>query len=164
MNFHQLQIFHTVATHGSFAQAANELLLTQPAVSIQIQKLEEEYQTKVFDRVGKKVLLTEAGKILLECAASILDLSKQADTALQDLHALKAGSLDIGAGLTLGIYYVPEIISRFSKKYPQISVRMHLANSFQVQVLSFARSEHAHLGMAQARPRAKRRKRYCLSL
>jgi DNA-binding transcriptional LysR family regulator len=54
MNFHRLQIFHTGATHGSFTQAANERLFTQPAVSIQIQKLEEEYQIKVFDRgVGK---------------------------------------------------------------------------------------------------------------
>ncbi len=139
MNFHQLRIFYTVAKHRSFTRAGNELLLTQPAVSIQVQQLEEEYQTKLFDRVGKKVILTEAGKILLNYAASILDLSRQADSALQDLRGLKTGTLNIGAGLTLGAYYVPEIIKGFSKKYPQISIRMHLDNSFQVieNILSF---------------------------
>ncbi len=139
MNFHQLRIFHSVAKHKSFTRAGNELLLTQPAVSIQIQQLEEEYQTKLFDRVGKRVILTEAGKTLFDYAASILDLSKQADSALQDLRGLKTGSLNIGAGLTLGAYYVPEIIKQFSKKYPQISIRMRLDNSFQVveDILSF---------------------------
>lgn len=139
MNFHQLRIFYAVVKNRSFTQAGNELLLSQPAVSIQIQRLEEQYQTKLFDRVGKKVILTEAGKTLSGYAASILDLSNQADSALQDLQGLKTGSLDIGAGLTLGAYYVPEIIKRFSKKHPQISIRMHLANSFQVteNILSF---------------------------
>ncbi|NIQ38855.1 MAG: LysR family transcriptional regulator [Proteobacteria bacterium] len=139
MNFHQLQIFYTVAKHKSFTRAAHELLLTQPAVSIQVRQLEEECRTKLFDRVGKKVILTEAGKILHGYAASILNLSKQADSALQDLQGLKAGSLEIGAGLTLGAYYLPEIISRFSADYPHISIRMHLGNSTQVieEILSF---------------------------
>ncbi len=71
MNFHQLRIFHTVATKGSFTQAANKLLLTQPAVSIQTQKLEEEYQIKVFDRIGSHRLSVgrdseEGCKVLLD--------------------------------------------------------------------------------------------------
>ncbi len=139
MNFHQLRIFHAVAKHKSFTRAAKELLLTQPAVSIQVQHLEEKYQTRLFDRIGKKVILTEAGKMLFDYTATILDLSKQADSALQDLRGLKTGDLTIGAGLTLGAYYVPRIIERFSKKYPQISIRMSLNNSFQVieNILSF---------------------------
>ncbi|NIO03897.1 MAG: LysR family transcriptional regulator [Proteobacteria bacterium] len=139
MNFHQLRIFHAVAKHESFTRAAKELLLTQPAVSIQVQRLEEMYQTRLFDRIGKKVILTEAGKMLSDYTATILDLSKQADSALQDLRGLKTGNLTIGAGLTLGAYYVPRIIERFSKKYPQISIRMSLNNSSQVveNILSF---------------------------
>ncbi len=139
MNFHQLRIFYAVARYKSFTRAAKELLLTQPAVSIQVQQLEEKYQIKLFDRVGKKVILTEGGKILFSYAASILDLSRQADSALQDLRGLKTGNLTIGAGLTLGAYYVPKIIERFSKKYPQISIQMRLSNSFQVieNILSF---------------------------
>ena len=132
MNFRQLQVFQAVARNKSFTGAAKELFLTQPAVSIQIQQLEEAYQTKLFDRLGKRVSLTEAGKILFDYASTILDMSRQAESALQDLQELKTGSLSIGAGRTLGAYYVPEIINRFSKKYPYITVRMRLDNSFQV--------------------------------
>ncbi|MBW2121818.1 MAG: LysR family transcriptional regulator, partial [Deltaproteobacteria bacterium] len=76
---------------------------------------------------------------LFDYAARILELSKQAESALQDLQEIKTGSLNIGAGLTLGAYYVPEIINRFSKKYPHISIRMHLGNSFRIteNILSF---------------------------
>jgi len=132
MNFRQLQIFQAVVRNKSFTEAAKELFLTQPAVSIQIQQLEEEYQAKLFDRLGKRVSLTEAGKILFDYASTILDMSRQAESALQDLQEFKTGSLSIGAGRTLGAYYVPEIINRFSKKHPHITVQMRLDNSFQV--------------------------------
>ncbi|MFQ6003562.1 MAG: LysR family transcriptional regulator [Candidatus Zixiibacteriota bacterium] len=64
MNLNQLKIFYAVAQKKSFTMAARELFLTQPAVTIQIQKVEREYETKLFDRIGKKIFLTESGKIL----------------------------------------------------------------------------------------------------
>ncbi len=139
MNFNQLKIFYAVARKKSFTMAARELFLTQPAVTIQIQKMEADYGTKLFDRVGRKILLTESGKILLSFAEKILTLSAQAEEALTDVKELKSGKLSIGAAATVGSYYLPKIFEVFGKKYPNIEIEMNLANSHSVveAVLAF---------------------------
>ncbi|NIS62045.1 MAG: LysR family transcriptional regulator [Proteobacteria bacterium] len=132
MKFNQLRIFFTVAKTKSFTMAARELFLTQPAVTIQIQKLEADYETKLFDRVGKKIFLTESGKILYSYAEKILALFAQAEEALIDVKELKTGKLSIGASATVGSYYLPKIFEVFGKKYPGIKIEMNLSNSYIV--------------------------------
>lgn len=132
MNLNQLKIFYAVAQKKSFTMAARELFLTQPAVTIQIQKVEREYETKLFDRIGKKIFLTESGKILFSYAEKILNLFGQAEEALTDAKELKSGKLSIGASATVGSYYLPKIFEVFGKKYPNIEIEMTLANSYTV--------------------------------
>ena len=141
MKFNQLKIFYTVAQNKSFTLAAKELFLTQPAVTIQIQKLEADYETKLFDRVGKKIFLTESGKTLHSYAEKILALFAQAEEALIDMKELKFGKLTIGSSVTVGSYYLPKIFETFGKQYPDIEIQMNLANSHQVieDVLAFKR-------------------------
>ena len=132
MNMNQLKIFYTVAKKRSFTMAARELFLTQPAVTIQIQKMEADYETKLFDRVGKKIFLTGSGKILISYAEKILTLFAQAEEALIDVKELKSGKLNIGASATVGSYYLPKIFEVFRKRYPNIEIQMNLTNSHQV--------------------------------
>jgi DNA-binding transcriptional LysR family regulator len=139
VNFNQLKIFYAVAQKKSFTMAARELFLTQPAVTIQIQKMEKDYQTKLFDRVGKRIFLTESGKILFSYAEKILRLFTQAEEALIDVKELKSGKLSIGASATVGSYYLPKIFAVFGKKYPGIEIEMNVTNSYIVveDVLAF---------------------------
>ncbi len=139
MNLNQLKIFYAVAQKKSFTLAARELFLTQPAVTIQIQKLEADFETKLFDRVGKKIFLTESGKTLYSYAERILALLDQAEEALIDVKGLKSGKLTIGASATVGSYYLPKIFEVFGKQYPDIEIQMNLTNSHQVvkDILAF---------------------------
>ena len=139
MTFNQLKIFYAVAQKKSFTMAARELFLTQPAVTIQIQKMEANYGTKLFDRVGEKIFLTESGKILFSYAEKILALFAQAEEAVTDVKELKSGKLSIGASATVGSYYLPKIFEVFRKKYPKIEIEMNVTNSYTVveDVLAF---------------------------
>jgi DNA-binding transcriptional LysR family regulator len=125
-------MFYTVAKKKSFTMAARELFLTQPAVTIQIQKMEADYGVKFFDRVGKKIFLTESGKILFSYAEKILTFLAQAEEALIDVKELKSGKLAIGASATVGSYYLPQIFKVFRKRYPGIEIEMNLSNSYVV--------------------------------
>jgi len=125
-------MFYTVAKKKSFTMAARELYLTQPAVTIQIQKMEADYGTKLFDRIGKRIFLTESGRILFSYAEKILTLLAQAEEALIDVKELKSGKLTIGASATVGSYYLPKIFEVFGKKYPDIEIEMNLSNSYLV--------------------------------
>jgi DNA-binding transcriptional LysR family regulator len=132
-------MFHTVAKRKSFTMAAKELFLTQPAVTIQIQKMEQDYGTKLFERIGKKIFLTESGEILFSYAEKILALFAQAEEALNDLKGLKSGKLTIGASTTVGSYYLPKIFEVFGKRYPNVEIQMNLTNSHKVaeDILAF---------------------------
>lgn len=92
----QLQIFSVAASHLSFARAAEKLHLTHAAISLQIKQLEDVCGTQLFDRIGKKVFLTEAGDILLDHARQILQSLKDADESLMALKGLKGGREKLG--------------------------------------------------------------------
>lgn len=132
MNFHQLRVFYEVAKASSFSAAADKLCLTQPAVTWQIRNLEDFYDLKFFERVGKKVLLTEEGKILFDYADRILNLSRQAEEALADLKGLSGGTLKIGATFSFADYYLPVLLDAFHKKYPKIAIQISTGNTPQI--------------------------------
>ena len=122
----QLRILKAIAAQGSFKKAADLLYVTQPAVSLQIQNLEKQLEITIFDRGGRKALLTEAGKLLLEYCERILNQCDEACKAIEDLNSLKGGTLIIGASQTTGTYLMPKMIGLFRQKYPDVSVQLQV--------------------------------------
>ena len=131
MNLHQLKVFYEVAKAKSFSAAAKTLYLTQPAVSWQVKSLEESFDMKFLDRIGKKILLTEEGKVLFDFADRILNLTRQAEEALSDLKGLSRGTLKIASTYTFGDFYLPALLQTFHGKYPKIAVQVSTGNSSQ---------------------------------
>ncbi|MEI7027191.1 selenium metabolism-associated LysR family transcriptional regulator [Paenibacillus sp. y28] len=132
MNFHQLHIFHTVAEKGSFSLAAQALHMTQPAVTMQVQALEESFGTKLFQRTTKKIEITEAGRTLIPYARRSIELIKEADAAMAKFTHMLKGRLQLGASLTIGEYILPRLLSPFNKEYPHIAVSMKVMNTTQI--------------------------------
>ncbi|MEF3309896.1 selenium metabolism-associated LysR family transcriptional regulator [Paenibacillus sp. GYB004] len=132
LNFHQLHIFYTVADKGSFSMAAQALHMTQPAVTMQVQSLEDYFGTKLFHRSTKKIELTEAGRTLLPFAKRSIDLIKDTDSAMSKFTQLLEGRLQLGASLTIGEYILPRLLGPFGKEYPSISVSLKVMNTTQI--------------------------------
>ena len=122
----QLRILKAIAEQGSFKKAADILFVTQPAVSLQIQNLEKQLEITIFDRGGRKALLTEAGQLLLDYCERILNQCDEACKALEDLNSLKGGTLIVGASQTTGTYLMPRMIGAFRQKYPEVSVQLQV--------------------------------------
>ena len=129
--FRQLQVFESIARTGSFTAAANELFLTQPTISVQIKKLSEVVGTPLFEILGKKVHLTEAGKALLETAKTIFGTLDSFEMSIDEIKGMKKGHLKI-SGVTTVEYFAPRIIGNFCKKYPGISVSLEVTNRQRV--------------------------------
>ncbi len=132
MEFHQLEALVAVARLQSFGRAAEHLHLTQPAISIAIRKLEVEVGAALFDRYRKEIRLTEAGRVLLEYAQSILNLKGQAGDALSELRALHRGKVRIGANETTNLYVLPQLILAFRSRYPDVKVEVFRSSSVQI--------------------------------
>ena len=128
MEDHKLKVFCTVAETRSFSKTSEIIHLTQPAVSLQIQALEEMYETKLFDRSSSRVILTPAGEVLYKYAKEILALYAAAEKVLGEMTGLVKGSITIGAGSTIGNYMLPSVISDFRKTHPKIKVHLSVAN------------------------------------
>jgi DNA-binding transcriptional LysR family regulator len=129
VTFEQLRIFLAVAEHLHFTNAAEALYITQPAVSAAIQSLESEYSIKLFHRIGRRIEITDAGKLLQIEAKKIIDQVSLTERGLRELNNLQQGELNIGSSFTIGNYWLPEKISRFKQQYPGISVNCTLANA-----------------------------------
>jgi DNA-binding transcriptional LysR family regulator len=128
----QLLTFQTVVRLKGFTRAAEELHLTQPAVSAQIAALEKELKVRLFDRIGKGAALTAAGEVVLDAAADILRHVEEMRQALDDLEGLRRGKLLLGASRVVGVYLLPEILGRFKKKYPQIDLTLRIDYARQI--------------------------------
>ena len=132
MEDHKLKVFCTVAETRSFSKTSEIIHLTQPAVSLQIQALEEMYETKLFDRSSSRVILTPAGEVLYKYAKEILALYTAAEKVIGEMTGLVKGSITIGAGSTIGNYMLPSVISDFRKTHPKIKVNLFVANMQRV--------------------------------
>jgi DNA-binding transcriptional LysR family regulator len=133
MNLSYLKLFNTLASELSFSKAANLLYISQPAVSIQIKKLEEDLGFKLFDRIGKQLQLTENGEILYQYTKKIFDLVDEADAVLTKKFAILKGIVEIGASNTPGTYMLPRILSEFSDVFPEVVTNLHIGNTFEVE-------------------------------
>ena len=127
----QLQVFTVAATHLSFARAAEELHLTHAAISLQIKQLEEVSDSILFDRIGKRVYLTDAGEVLLDHAREILRLLKDVDESLLALKGLKGGRVSIAVTSTAE-YFAPGLLGEFRKIHPEVRVRLLVSNREEV--------------------------------
>lgn len=125
--FRQLKTLHTVAKLGSVSRAAEELRLTQPAVSLQIRLLEEGAGAPLLQRVGRGIQLTAAGEILARYALEILDLWNGAADDLAALQGEQGGTLRIGA-ITTAEYLIPPFLVRFTEQRPQVKVQLKVGN------------------------------------
>ena len=132
MTIDQLQIFLAVAQQMHFTRAAEALYITQPSVSAAIQSLEEQYGVKLFNRVGRRIELTLAGKMLQVEAQKILTQVELTERGLRELNDLKRGELRLGASQTIGNYWLPHFISLFKQEYPNISVDCTLGNTTEI--------------------------------
>lgn len=132
MTLEQLRIFLAVVEHLHFTRAAETLFVTQPAVSAAIQNLEEEYGVKLFHRIGRRIEIAEAGKLLKVEAQKILEQVALAERGLKELNNLQRGELKLGSSLTIGNYWLPDKISQFKQRYPGITVHCVLENADEI--------------------------------
>lgn len=132
LNMNQLRIFHAVARALNFTRASQELHLTQPGISKHIKQLEGFYGTKLFDRVGKKVILTQAGEVLFKTTGTLFGLLQESKARIDDLRGLAGGKLMIGASISIGTYILPEMLVQFRKKHPNVQITVEMAQCEQI--------------------------------
>lgn len=125
----RLRVFRSVARHLNFSRAAEELLLTQPAVTQQIKALEEELGVPLFDRGGGRIQLTPAGEVLLPFADRIKALVEEAVQAVTATSGQQGGELILGASQTIAHYVLPALIAEFRKSHPSVHVRAISGNT-----------------------------------
>jgi molybdate transport repressor ModE-like protein len=128
----RLRVFQAVARHLSFTKAAQELYITQPAVTKHIRELERLYAQRLFERRAGRVTLTEAGRLLLAHADEVESLHQQLTDHLHALHDEAAGRLRLGASTTLAQYVIPAILPGFQQRYPHVELTLLNANSEQI--------------------------------
>jgi LysR family hydrogen peroxide-inducible transcriptional activator len=124
MEVHQLRYFVAVADEGSFSRAAAREHVAQPSLSQQIQKLEAEMDQRLFDRLPRSVVVTEAGKCLLEYARKILVEIADARRCVDELKREVVGRLAVGAIPTIAPYVLPALIEKFQRRYPKVTLEI----------------------------------------
>ena len=131
MELYSLQVFLTVATEKSFSRAAEKLLRTQPAVSLAVQRLEQELGEKLIDRSGKELVLTDAGSTVIEYARRFQSLQQELDNSLAELRDNSAGRLVIGANESTTLYLLRHI-ERYRDLYPKVKVTVRRSLSSRI--------------------------------
>ena len=136
MELHSLQVFHAIATEKSFSRAAEKLLRTQPAVSLALQRLEQELGEKLIDRSGKDLILTDAGRTVLDYARRFQSLQHEMENSIAELRDHSAGRLTIGANESTTLYLLRHI-EKYRELYPKvkITVRRSLSSRLPNELL-----------------------------
>ena len=129
MTLDQLRIFVAVAQREHVTRAAADLNLTQSAVSAAITALEARHATQLFDRIGRRIALTQAGRLFLIEARAVLARAAAAESALADLAGLKRGALALAASQTIGNYWLPPLMARFRAAYPGVTLSLTIGNT-----------------------------------
>lgn len=133
MTLRQLEVFLAIVRARSYRQAAEALHASQPALSQHIRELEGELGVRLFDRLTRGVILTEAGRLLEERAKRVFATLTDVRDVLGELQGLKRGSLLVGASTTPGIYVLPAIIGAFRRRHPGIDLQLRIANSRAIE-------------------------------
>lgn len=125
----RLRVFHAVAKHLSFTRAAEELYLTQPAVTFQIRQLEEHFNTRLFDRHHNRISLTQAGDAVFSYAERILELYRETEKVVTEMTGETRGIIKLGASTTIGEYLLPPILSGYHERFPRVQIRLSVDNT-----------------------------------
>jgi DNA-binding transcriptional LysR family regulator len=133
MDVRDLQIFLSVSKHLNYTRAGEEINLSQPSVSVRIHQLESELRVKLFEQLGKKVVLTDAGQLLVPYANRVIAAVDDAHHAVDELQGLERGSLRIGASTTPGMYLVPQVVARFKRSHPKIDIHLRIKDTREVE-------------------------------
>ena len=133
MDIRDLQVFLAVSARLNFTRAAEDVHLSQPSVSVRIRQLEAELGVKLFEQLGKKVALTEAGKLLEPYARRVVAAMDDARNAMNELQGLERGSLRVGASTTPGMYLIPKTIAQFKRRYPKVDVHLTVKDTRQIE-------------------------------
>ena len=149
----RLVVFRTVAEQLSFRKAAEELYLTQPAVSLQIKALEEDLGTQLFDRTGRHIKLTAAGRVLLEYAEQVNALLVQAEHELAALSGNHAGQLALGASSTIAQYVLPHLLGEFCRQHPRVHPTLISGNT--ERIVDAVQSQKIALGLIEGPARSR---------
>jgi DNA-binding transcriptional LysR family regulator len=147
MTLDQLRIFVAVAERQHVTQAASALNLAQSAASNAIAALESEHDTQLFDRVGRRIELTEAGRVFLTEARAVLARTEAAELVLSEFSGLKRGTLSVKASQTIANYWLPRHLVAFRRAYPGIQIRLAIGNT--EQVAAAVESGTAELGFVE---------------
>ncbi len=132
MDLHYLKLFNTIAALGSMTKASEEMHISQPALSIQIKKLEDNLGLRLFDKQGTRLVLNENGKTLFHYTQQIFNLVQEASNQLANRKLTVSGEVTIGGSNTAGSYLLPDIIGAFKQLYPQVIVKLHIGNTSEI--------------------------------
>lgn len=148
----RLQVFHTVAKRQNFTKAANELNITQPAVSKHIKEIEQQLNTKLFDRNGTKIKLTISGVTLLKYTEKIFNIYRELLFEVNQLNQQHGGVFRIGASTTISQYVLPSLLAAFHAQYKDVQVQLTIHNTEVIEQLLLDHS--IDLGMIEGQSKS----------
>jgi DNA-binding transcriptional LysR family regulator len=152
LDLHHLRTFLVLARVGHFSRAAEELFLTQPAVSNHIKALEEYYQVALFQKIDQKYVLTDPGKILLSYTEKVFNVLNEAKRSLDGFNQLDSGSLIIGASSNIGVYVLPKLLGEFKARYPNIEIKVTIGPTYAIESKMLA--NEVDVGIVEAETRS----------
>jgi DNA-binding transcriptional LysR family regulator len=132
MNLYHLRVFLTVAEHEHITHASEELILSQPAVTKIIQHLEQETGLELIERHGRRIVLTQAGRVLHGYARRLFALEREMEEALAVMQDVEMGEITLAANTTTGVYFLPPVVAQFRELYPQVILRITILNSHEI--------------------------------
>lgn len=128
MNIHQVHIFNIAAKTLSITKTAKKMHLSQPSVSIQIKDLEDALKVRLFDRINRKITLTDAGKVFFEYSERLLGLIDEINAVMNEFGSGDVGRIILGASSTVGVYVLPRFLGEFKELFPKAEIALHIQN------------------------------------
>jgi LysR family transcriptional regulator, transcriptional activator of the cysJI operon len=147
----RLQVFHTVAKRLNFTRAAEELFISQPAVTRHIQELEQQFKVKLFERNGTRIRLTDAGQRLLQHTEELFAIYRNIEFDMSSLTRRQSGRLYLGGSMTTAPYIIPPILARFHGRYPDVEVSLITGNTQHIE--QALEQQEIDLGIVEGRSR-----------
>ncbi|RFM35700.1 LysR substrate-binding domain-containing protein [Chitinophaga silvisoli] len=145
----RLKVFYTVARRLSFTKAAEELFISQPAVTKHIHELEQQLGMALFERIGNRIKITRAGQIMLRHADDIFTSYRNLEYEINQLKHEQGGLLALGASTTIAQYFIPPLLAQFNQRYPEVAASLISGNTEQVEQALFDKS--IQLGLIEGR-------------
>lgn len=153
INLHHLRVFYVTAKHLSCTAAAEQLFVTQPAVTAQIKRFEDLCDLKLFKRKGRNIYLTDAGRTLYDYARRIFECEKELEDVMEEMRSLKRGVLRLGTSKTYARYFMPFLVTNFHEAYPHIKIHLDEGSSLDmIHSLLALKNEVAVIAMAEETP------------